>query len=65
MQKHNYLLIDLDYQFEGNPFPVSEQPQVNQQNTRVKINLGPSKESITEEDLNITREGLRHAKLSY
>jgi|UniRef100_A0AC35GD51 dynactin-4 len=65
VQKHNYLLIDLDYQFEGNPFPVSEQPQVNQQNTRVKINLGPSKESITEEDLNITREELRHAKLSY
>uniref|UniRef100_A0AC34GN68 Uncharacterized protein n=1 Tax=Panagrolaimus sp. ES5 TaxID=591445 RepID=A0AC34GN68_9BILA len=65
VQRYNYLLVDLEYQFEGNPFPVSEQPQVNQQNTRVKINLGPSKATITEEDLNITREGIRHAKLSY
>uniref|UniRef100_A0A914Z0H6 Dynactin subunit 4 n=1 Tax=Panagrolaimus superbus TaxID=310955 RepID=A0A914Z0H6_9BILA len=65
VQRYNYLVIDLIYQFEGNPFPVSEQPQVNEQNTRIKLSLGPSKATITEEDLNISREGIRRTKLSY
>lgn len=64
VQEMNYLLLELRYEFSGNPFPsATEHIVVTPQMMKIRIELGPSENQVTEEELHNMKEQV-HPNLS-